>query len=168
MLPIVLDPANLAIGLAGAGEGLERRRSLLTAAGAVARDIPVGAGPEDVQGLSALFVAGLPAGETGRLAAVARAAGILVNAEDRPELCDFHVPASIRRGDLLVTVSTGGKAPGLSRLLREWLEARLGPEWSDNVEAVQHARTQWRAAGLSMSEVVRRTRALVGQKGWLA
>ncbi len=57
-----------------------------------------------------------------RLAQLARDAGVLVNVEDVPDLCDFHVPAAVRRGDLLLTVSTGGRAPGLSRILREWLE----------------------------------------------
>ena len=52
----------------------------------------------------------------------ARELGVLVNAASEPELCDFMVPARIERGDLLITVSTGGKSPALARLLRERLE----------------------------------------------
>ena len=47
------------------------------------------------------------------LAGRARAQGILVNVEDEPLLCDFHVPATVRRGDLLLTVSSAGRSPGL-------------------------------------------------------
>ncbi len=52
----------------------------------------------------------------------ARQLGVLVNAASEPELCDFTVPARVERGDLLITVSTGGKSPALARLLRERLE----------------------------------------------
>src|SRR3990172_11961296 len=40
---------------------------------------------------------------------------ILINVVDSPELCDFIMPSLIRRGDLLITISTGGKAPALSK-----------------------------------------------------
>ena len=98
----------------------------------------------------------------------ARAAGILVNAEDIPELCDFHVPAIVRRGNLVLTASTGGQAPGLARRLREWLETRFGPEWTGRMADVGAARAGWRASGLPPAEVSRRTRELIAEKGWLA
>ena len=59
----------------------------------------------------------------------ARAAGVLVNVVDRPELCDFIVPAQVRRGDLLIAISTGGAAPALAKRLRERLEKEFGPEY---------------------------------------
>jgi precorrin-2 dehydrogenase/sirohydrochlorin ferrochelatase len=97
----------------------------------------------------------------------ARPAGILVNVEDVPELCDFHVPATVRRGDLLLSISTGGKAPGLARLIREWLEARFGPQWSYRLDHLGQRRAQWRGDGQSPSEVSRRTREFVEQRHWL-
>jgi len=123
MLPIVLDPTAIRIGVAGRGDGLKRRLGLLEEAGAekVAvfdQSIPAG----QLAQLSVLFVAGLDSDQSRELAAAAQAARVLVNVEDQPDLCDFHVPASLRRGDLLFTVSTGGHSPGLSRLLREELE----------------------------------------------
>jgi len=83
---------------------------------------------------------------------MAREQGILVNVEDVPELCDFHVPATIRRGDLLLTVSTGGKAPGLAKLIREWLEKKLGLEWSDRLHELAQARARWRGEGARAAE----------------
>ncbi len=61
---------------------------------------------------------------------------MLVNVEDVLPLCDFHVPAVVRRGDLLLTASTGGAAPGLARALREWLAQNFGPEWTDRLKDI--------------------------------
>src|SRR3990172_2624475 len=47
--------------------------------------------------------------------------GVWFNAVDQPEECDFTAPARVSRGELLLTVSTGGEAPFLSKLLRERL-----------------------------------------------
>jgi precorrin-2 dehydrogenase / sirohydrochlorin ferrochelatase len=164
MLPLVLNPATAKIGLIGAGEGLVRRRALLIEAGVSPVELAE-EGPLD--GLGILFVAGLAPDTARALAARARAAGLLVNVEDVPELCDFHVPALIRRGDLLLTVSTGGRAPGLSRLLREWLDRAFGPEWRARMDEVSAARAAWRAEGLAPDGVSQRTRDLVAAKGWL-
>ena len=167
MLPIVLNPALLAIGLAGAGAGHERRRALLEGAGIAAVPVGVDAGDETLRKLAVLFVAGLPDDGARALAARARQNGVLVNVEDMPALCDFHVPAVVRRGDLLVTVSTGGKAPGLAKLIREWLERRLGADWCAHMDETARARTAWREAGHSSEDVSWRTRALVSERGWL-
>jgi precorrin-2 dehydrogenase/sirohydrochlorin ferrochelatase len=64
-----------------------------------------------------------------RAAVEARAAGALVNVVDAPEECDFTIPSHISRGDLLITISTGGQSPALSRRLREELEDRYGEEY---------------------------------------
>ena len=164
MLPIALDPAVLRIGLAGTGEGFARRRATLAEGGV--EPIPV-LSDTPLAGLHVLFAAGLPRSEAHALAARARAAGVLVNVEDVPELCDFHVPAVVRRGDLALTVSTNGRAPGLSRLLREWLARVFGPEWTGRLDEVAHAREIWRAEGLAPSDVSERTRDLVVGQGWL-
>ncbi len=59
-----------------------------------------------------------------RAAWAAKSMGALVNMAAPPlELSDFTVPASVRRGDLLFTVSTGGACPELSRRLRNDLES---------------------------------------------
>lgn len=165
MLPIVLNSEVISVGLTGAGEGLSRRERLLAEAGispvAISRDAAL-------EGLNVLFVAGLGRADSERLAERARGHGILVNVEDIPELCDFHVPASIRRGDLVLTVSTGGKSPGLAKTIREWLEHKIAPEWTGRLKEVASARAKWRADGNPPSEVAQRTRDYVRERDWLA
>lgn len=48
--------------------------------------------------------------------------GIPVNAADDREECDFFLPGIIKRGDLVVSVSTSGKSPAYSKYLREQIE----------------------------------------------
>src|SRR6185437_13091215 len=114
-----------------------------------------------------LFVAGLEREVSEQLASRARGQGILVNVEDVPDLCDFHVPAAIRRGDLVLTVSTGGQSPGLAKLIREWLERRLGFEWNARLKEMASVRAKWREQGHAPSEVSRRTRDFVRERDWL-
>jgi precorrin-2 dehydrogenase/sirohydrochlorin ferrochelatase len=85
----------------------------------------------------------------------ARAAGVLVNVVDRPELCDFIVPAQVRRGDLVVAVSTGGAAPSLARRLRERLEKEFGPEYATYLAVLREVREDLKRRNLA-PEVRRR------------
>ncbi len=55
--------------------------------------------------------------------------GLLVNVVDVPELCSFFVPAMVRRGDVVISVSTSGKSPAMARRIRERLETQFGPEY---------------------------------------
>lgn len=54
---------------------------------------------------------------------------ILLNIADNPGRCDFQVPAKVRRGDLQLTVSTGGASPALSKLIRTQLEEQFDNEY---------------------------------------
>ena len=55
----------------------------------------------------------------------AEARGCLVNVVDDPAHCTFYVPATVRRGALTISISTGGNSPSLARRLREELEAQF-------------------------------------------
>jgi precorrin-2 dehydrogenase/sirohydrochlorin ferrochelatase len=156
------------IGLAGAGEGLARRAALLAESGVDVVSVASQSSDAALHCLSVLFIAGLSAPVAAELARRARSGGVLVNVEDAPELCDFHVPAVVRRGTLMLTVSTGGRSPGLTRRLREWLQRRFGPEWDEHLEILGAARAGWRADGSPPDEVSRRTRDLIENRGWLS
>lgn len=66
------------------------------------------------------------------IVAFCKAKGIPVNAADDREECDFFLPGIIKRGDLVVSVSTTGKSPAYSRYLREQIEDMI----PDNIEAI--------------------------------
>jgi len=58
-----------------------------------------------------------------RVAALARAHGILINTVDQPRLCDFIVPAIVRHGDVIAAISTSGKSPALAAALKSKIES---------------------------------------------
>lgn len=185
MIPVMVDPEAVRVVVVGGGDAAVRRVSQLASAGV--RDLAVFSpspdqamtemlgiglrktlpGPEDFHGVSLAYVAGLDQETAGSVARTARAAGVLVNVEDMTGLCDFHVPGTVRRGDLLLTVSTGGKAPGLARRLVKALAQYFGPEWSDRLDVLASARSEWLQAGLDRSTVAIKTDRMILDKGWL-
>lgn len=60
-----------------------------------------------------------------RVSKLCRAHGIPVNVVDVKELCTFYFPAIVKRGDVVVGISTGGKSPALAARIRRELEAAL-------------------------------------------
>lgn len=79
-------------------------------------------------------------------AGAARAARVLVNVVDRPELSDFFTPALIDRGEVVAAVGTGGGAPMLAALIRNAIETRI-PEGSGRVAALlRHHQAEVRQA----------------------
>jgi siroheme synthase-like protein len=62
-----------------------------------------------------------------REAAIAR--GILVNVADDPELCDFIVPSIVRKGSIVIAISTSGRLPMLAKRLRQEIEARISRDY---------------------------------------
>lgn len=78
---------------------------------------------------------------TGRAAAAeARQRGIMINVTDRPALCDFIMPAVVKRGEVQVAISTGGSSPALARRMREQLEGLIGAEYGPLAEMLRGAR----------------------------
>jgi siroheme synthase-like protein len=55
---------------------------------------------------------------------------ILVNVVDVSNMSNFIVPSYLRRGDLTVAVSTGGRSPALARRIKEELETNIGEEYA--------------------------------------
>ena len=70
----------------------------------------------------------------------ARSRHMLLNVVDKPEQCNFYVPSVIRRGELMITVSTGGGLPALSKRLRRQLESQFPAEWSGALELLEKGR----------------------------
>ena len=65
---------------------------------------------------------------------------------DDPTACSFLVPSVVRRGDLIVAISTGGGSPALAKKLRQRLEQTIGPEYEAFVAALRLLRERVRRA----------------------
>jgi len=59
---------------------------------------------------------------------------LLINVVDDPHRCNFFVPSVVRRGDLTISICTGGQDPALSARLRQELEPRFGREYAAFLE----------------------------------
>lgn len=84
----------------------------------------------DLEGAFLVFAATNTPKVQGAVLRDARAAGLLVNIADNSAACDFQVPASIRRGDLTLSVATKGKSPAVAAMVKRRLEHDFGEEYA--------------------------------------
>lgn len=77
---------------------------------------------KDLEGMDFVITATGSREQDEAIVASCKAKGIPVNAADDREECDFFLPGIIKRGNLVVSVSTSGKSPAYSRHLREQIE----------------------------------------------
>lgn len=176
MLPLAVDVSAWPVLLVGDGRAALARLDMLDAAGA--RDLAVFAPApasaamraragsrlrerlptaEEVAAARLLFLAGLDPAETERLAVIGRAHRVLVNAEDVPPLCDAYALAMVRRGNLVIGVSTEGRSPAVARVLRQWLQSRFGAEWEARLEEAAALRERLRAKGAGAAAITAAT-----------
>lgn len=95
---------------------------------------------EDVAGASLVVAATNSESINEAVFRACRASGVLCNAVDDPARCDFIYPAVVRRGNLQIAVSTGGRSPALAARLRRDLERQFGPEWGERLERLGEER----------------------------
>lgn len=185
MFPIMLDVTGIPVFVIGNDEGaLGRVRALqehgaktvvLFAPDGIVPDLPVAhharwptADDFRLHAPRLVFVTAAPDHVLSAIHVLAREAGALVHSQDRIADCDFHLPARLRRGRLLVTVSTDGAVAGLSRLLRDYLADHVfGAEWGARVDELAEARKGWKARGLSMGTLFAAIKDFVTARRWL-
>ena len=140
-LPLFHRIAGQPVVVLGAGDAAEAKRRLVERAGGIVVD--------DLQegidkGARLAFIAHedetAAQGDTVR----ARCAGLLVNATDRPALCDFTVPSILDRSPVLVAIGTGGASAGLAKQLRLRLEVLLPQSLGALAKALGAARAALR------------------------
>jgi siroheme synthase-like protein len=96
----------------------------------------------DLAGFAIAFVATDDGAVNAAVFDEARTRGIWVNCADDPIHCDFISPAVIRRGELLVALSTGGATPASARAVREELEDFLTDDFAQLVETASEVRRE--------------------------
>lgn len=116
-LPVFLKLRDRPVILLGDGDAAAAKRRLLERAGAI---------PTEEDSTAVLAIVAIENDDEAE-AAVARlkARGIMVNAPDRPKLCDFTLPAIIDRDPVLIAIGTGGTSAGLAKALRQRLDTLL-------------------------------------------
>jgi siroheme synthase-like protein len=140
--PVSLEVAGRRCVVFGAGPVAQSRAAALLDAGAV---VTVIARPHEDGDLAGAFLAVAATGdaaETARIFAEAEREGVLLNAVDDPAHCHFAVPAVLRRGDLVVAVSTGGRAPGYAGRVRDELARVVGAEHGTLLELIAGMRAE--------------------------
>jgi siroheme synthase-like protein len=126
----------------------------------------------DLEGYEVAVVATDDGAVNAEVAAEGRSASgrIWVNAVDDPPNCDFILPSVIRRGDIVIAVSTGGASPALARRLRQELEAFLDEAYAPLAELLQEVRQELRSRGIVVDPetwqraIDGRLRALLAQR----
>lgn len=86
--------------------------------------------PEDMAGSCLVFAATDEAVLNRRIQADAVQRRVLCNVADRPDLCDFILPAVVNQGDLSLAITTAGRSPALAKRLRRQLATQFGPEYA--------------------------------------
>src|SRR5262249_15136478 len=68
--------------------------------------------------------------------------GLLRNVVDQPDLCDFITPALVTRGELQISVSTGGGSPTLTQRVKREVAALIGEEYGALLEIAAEMRAE--------------------------
>ena len=123
--PMCIDLEGATVLLVGCGPQIRDKEEKLLPFGPVVHHLS-DLSPSDLLCRPALVIAGdLPKADKERISALCRQERIPVNVVDEPELCTFFFPSLIKRGDLTVSVSTGGKSPAAAAWLRRQMEAAI-------------------------------------------
>lgn len=72
----------------------------------------------------------------------AKAKGKLINAADKPELCDFYLGSIVAKGNLKLAISTNGKSPTVAKRLKEIFNELLPDELDEVLNNVQLIRNK--------------------------
>lgn len=77
-----------------------------------------------------------------QVATDAKSKRILVNAADKPELCDFYLSSVVQKGNLKIAISTNGKSPTIAKRVKELLHETLPDEIDDLLTNMQSIRNK--------------------------
>lgn len=94
----------------------------------------------DLEGAALVIVSETNPEKTEPIWQEARARNVLINAMDDVPHCTFVAGSVVRRGPLVISISTSGAAPALSVRLRQEMEQNFGPEYEEFLHLMQDLR----------------------------
>jgi precorrin-2 dehydrogenase/sirohydrochlorin ferrochelatase len=92
--------------------------------------------PSDLDGVYLVIAATSDSKVNQQIYDEAQQRGILANVVDVPPLCDFYYPAVVRRGPLVVAVSSQGESPHLAQRVRDEISQLLPENFEDAVKRI--------------------------------
>ena len=98
--------------------------------------------PGDLAGAFLVIAADSDRAIRAEVFAEAESERVLCNAVDDVEHCHFAVPSIVRRGELLLAISTGGRAPALAKRIRRRLTEQYGWQWEALVDVLGEVRAE--------------------------
>ncbi len=88
--------------------------------------------------------------------------GVLLNVADTPDLCDFYLGSTVKKGDLKIGISTNGKSPTVAKRFREVLDEVLPNEVEDLLQNLKKIRDRLTGnLSFKIKELNRITKSLV-------
>ena len=73
---------------------------------------------------------------------IVNAKGLLYNAADKPELCDFYLGSTLTKGNLKIGISTNGKSPTMAKRIKETLNDVFPEETQEVLENLYQIRSE--------------------------
>ena len=92
--------------------------------------------PSDLEGVYVVIAATSDPEVNQQIYDEAQRRGVLANVVDVPPLCDFYYPAVVRRGSLVVAVSSQGESPHLAQRVRDEISQLLPEELDEAVQCI--------------------------------
>jgi siroheme synthase-like protein len=165
LFPVFLKLDDLSVLLVGAGNvGLEKLSAMLSNAPAATvrvvalqvsdavrevadlhenvQIIEKGYDPSDIEGVDLVITAINDPAVSEQIRNDAKARGKLVNAADKPELCDFYLSSVVKKGNLKIAISTNGKSPTIAKRLKEVLTDVMPDQIDEVLENMQVIRNK--------------------------
>lgn len=158
LLPLFLKLDGRRVLVVGDGAAIGPKRDALVRAGADVRERrPEAFTDADLEDVWLVVTAGPPE-VNARIARLAEARRVFVNAVDDPPNASAYLGGVVRRDGVTIAISTSGDAPALAGLLREGIDALLPDDLDRWSAAARDVRREWKANGTPMAE--RRPRLL--------
>ncbi|AIS51539.1 siroheme synthase CysG [Thermoanaerobacter kivui] len=92
---------------------------------------------------------------------------VLVNVIDDKDLSSFIVPSTVKRGDLIISISTSGKSPLLSRMIKEKLESIFNDDYEKLLQKLYQKRIELKDKGFTEEEKMAIYKEIIEKSGLL-
>ncbi len=96
----------------------------------------------DIEAVDLVFLATNNDALNDQIRRLTRERNILLNAADKPSLCDFYLGSIVTKGNLRIGISTNGKSPTVAKRVKEFLNDILPEEIDETLELMGSLRDQ--------------------------